>query len=194
MTIRRLSQIAAGGAVALLALGAGAAAEAGAASTVPCSGQAALVAAINAANTAGGGTINLAAGCDYALTAADNGENGLPVVTTRIAVNGSGATIDGMGTVRVFEVDGPGGNLSLQDVTITGGSADIGGGIENVGGAVTLNHSQVTGNAATQAGGGIASATFDPSSVATLTINNSSVSDNQQTDGRPTTAWVAAGS
>ena len=117
------------------------------------------------------------------LTAADNGENGLPVVTTRLAVNGNGATIDGTGTVRVLEVDGPGGNLSLPDVTITGGSADIGGGIANVGGAVTLNHSQVTGNAATQAGGGIASATFDPSSVATLTINNSSVSDNQQTDG-----------
>jgi hypothetical protein len=39
----------------------------------------------------------------------------------------------------------------------------------------------VTGNTALVAGGGIASATFDPSSVAKLTLNQSTVSDNQQT-------------
>ena len=49
-----------------------------------------------------------------------------------------------------------------------------------------LNHSQVTGNTATQAGGGIASATFDPSSVAKLTLNNSAVTGNSQT-ARPLT-------
>ena len=151
--------------------------------TVPCTNQGALVAAVNAANAAGGGTINLAAGCHYGLTSADNGENGLPMVTTRITVNGNGATIDGTGAVRVFEVDGPGGNLSVQTVTITGGSAEIGGGIENAGGTVTLNHSRVSGNTASQAGGGIASATFDPSSVARLTLNNSTVTGNQQTLG-----------
>ena len=152
---------------------------------VPCSGQAALVAAVNAANAAGGGTINLTPGCHYALTSADNGENGLPVISTRIFVNGNGATIDGTNTVRVFEVDGPGGNLSLQAATITGGAADNGGGIENVGGTVTLNLSQVTGNTATQAGGGIASATFDPSSVAKLTLNLSRVTDNTPDRQRP---------
>ena len=147
---------------------------------VPCTGQA-LVGAINAANAAGGGTINLTPGCDYALTSVDNGENGLPVVATRIGVNGNGATINGTNTVRVFEVDGPGGNLTLNNLTVTGGAADIGGGIENPGGTVTLNHSQVTGNTATGAGGGIASATFDPSSVARLTLNNSEVTNNHQT-------------
>ena len=117
---------------------------------VPCT-QAALVAAINAANAAGGGTINLASGCHYSLSSADNRENGLPVVTTRICVNGNGATIDGTNTVRVFEVDGPGGNLTLNNLTVTGGSPrTFGGGIENIGGTVTLNHSQVTGNTATQ--------------------------------------------
>ena len=110
---------------------------------MPCS-SAALIAAITAANTAGGGAINLAPRCHYALTAAVSGEDGLPPVTTRIAVNGNGATIDGTGAVRVFEVDGPGGNLSLTNVTITGGSADNGGGIENAGGTVTLNFSTVT--------------------------------------------------
>ncbi len=148
---------------------------------VPCTGQGALVAAINAANAAGGGVINLTPGCHYALKSVDNGENGLPVVTSRIVVNGNGATINGTHRVRVFEVDGPGGNLSLVAATIRGGSADIGGGIENVGGTVTLTFSQVTRNTASQAGGGIASATFDPSSVANLTLNLSRVTDNRQT-------------
>jgi hypothetical protein len=160
---------------------------------VPCS-SGALIAAITAANAAGGGTISLAPGCTYPLTSADNGENGLPVVTTRIGVNGNGATIAGNnGSFRIWEVDGPGGNLSLQSVTITGGSADIGGGIENVGGTVTLNHSQVTGNAATQAGGGIASATFDPASVAKLTLNNSAVTSNKQTAGPATADSLGGG-
>src|SRR5689334_9859299 len=172
-----------GAAILLGGLLAATPAQAAAAGSVPCS-PAALIAAITAANTAGGGTINLAAGCTYRLTSADNGENGLPVITTRIGVNGNGATIAGNSSdFRIFEVDGPGGNLSLQNVTITGGSADIGGGIENAGGTLTLNHSQVTGNAATIAGGGITSATFDPSSVAKLTLNNSSVSNNAQTAG-----------
>ena len=82
----------------------------------------------------------------------------------------------------MFEVDGPGGNLTLNNVTVTGGSAtDFGGGIANIGGVVTLNHSQVTRNMAAEAGGGIASATFDPASVAKLTLNNSAVTDNSQT-------------
>ena len=179
MRVGGLSRAVAAGAVALVAVAAlSTGASAGGPSSVPCN-QAALVAAINAANTAGGGTVNLTAGCDYALTTADNGENGLPIVTTGISVNGNGATIDGTGSVRIFEVDGP-GSLSLQNVTLTGGSADIGGAIENVGGTVTLNHSDVHGNAAAVAGGGIASATFDPSSVAKLTLNNSSVNGNQQ--------------
>ncbi len=35
---------------------------------VPCSGQSALVAAINTANGSGGGVLNLATGCTYTLT------------------------------------------------------------------------------------------------------------------------------
>jgi hypothetical protein len=172
----------AGIAAGVTALGLGSAGFAAVQTNVPCSAKAAgLVAAINAANSGGGGTINLAAGCDYSLTTPDNGENGLPVVTSVIAVNGNGATIDGTGSVRILEVDGPGGSLSLQNVTLTGGSADFGGAIANVGGSVSLNHSQVTGNTATQVGGGIVSATFDPSSVARLTLNNSSVNGNHQT-------------
>jgi hypothetical protein len=50
-----------------------------------------------------------------------------------------------------------------------------------MGGKVALDHSRVTGNTATVAGGGIASATFDSSSVAALTLRHSSVSGNHQT-------------
>ena len=174
-----------GGAALLLAGFLAAPAQAASGASVPCS-SAALIAAITAANTAGGGTINLASGCHYQLTSAVSGEDGLPPIGTAIGVNGNGATIDGTGSVRVLEVDSP-GNLSLQNVTITGGSADIGGGIANLGGTVTLNHSQVTGNTAALAGGGIASATFDPSSVAKLTLNNSAVTGNSQTDPPPNT-------
>ena len=95
-------------------------------------------------------------------------------------MNGNGATIDGTHAVHVFKVDSPSGNLSLNNVTITGGSADIGGGIRKSGGTVTLNFSTVTGNTAAQAGGGITSATFDPSSVATLTLNFSRVTGDTQ--------------
>jgi hypothetical protein len=172
-------------AVALLSVGGAAAKPPPPPLNVPCTGQA-LVDAINAANSAGGGTLNLAAGCSYDLAGPDNGENGLPVVISPINVNGHGATItniaDNSVSFRIFEVDGPGGNLTLKDVTITGGSAqDFGGGIANFGGGVTLDHSQVTNNSAPVVGGGIANATFDPSSVATLTLDHSSVSDNQQT-------------
>ena len=150
---------------------------------VPCSsGATGLIAAINAANGGGGGTISLAPGCTYALTTPDNGENGLPVVVTPISVFGNGATITGSGAVRIFEVDGPGGNLSLRNVTLTGGSAsDFGGAIFNSSGTVTLNQSVVTGNSAVTAGGGIASGTFGPN-TASLTLNGSA-GDEQQKSG-----------
>jgi hypothetical protein len=149
---------------------------------VSCS-QAALVAAIDAANSGGGGTLSLAHGCHYQLTVSpDSSENGLPPITSAITIVGNHATIDGTNSFRAFEVDGPGGNLSISQLTITGGSAqDFGGGIANLGGTVSLDHTQVIRNSAGIAGGGIASATFDPSSVATLIVRDSSVSHNQQT-------------
>jgi len=52
------------------------AAQASTGVSVPCSGAgggpAGLIAAIKSANSSGGATINLAAGCTYALTAANN--------------------------------------------------------------------------------------------------------------------------
>jgi predicted outer membrane repeat protein len=179
---------------ALLAVGAASGKPPGPPTNVACSQQA-LVDAINAANTAGGGTLNLAHGCDYQLTMSpDDSENGLPAITSKITINGNHATIDGTDSFRIFEVDGPGGNLSARDLTITGGSVeDFGGGIANIGGTVSLDHTQVIGNSAGAAGGGIASATFSPESVATLTLRNSFVNDNQQTSDDPDTALGGGG-
>ncbi len=98
MKIAALLKLASGTSAALVGLSVGTpmtAYAAPASNNVPCTGQTALRTAIDAANAAGGGTINLSPGCDYPLTAPDNGENGLPVIMTGIGVNGNGATIDG---------------------------------------------------------------------------------------------------
>jgi hypothetical protein len=199
MDTRRLMLAGTGALLALAMLPAGAAA-AGTGVSVPCSrpggGAAGLIAAINAANAAGGGTINLVAGCTYQLTTADNtspmlGGNGLPVITSPVTLNGSGTTIAGNDTsFRILQVSGT-GNLTVQGLTITGGStATMGGGILNLEGTFTLNHSRVTGNTADggamSAGGGIASGTLGTGPLGTTTLNASQVTGN-------TTAGSAGG-
>ena len=184
--------VAAVGGGLVLALGAGPAAQASTTVSVPCSGPAGgtarLIAAISAANSTGGATINLAAGCTYQLTAANNtsptlGGNGLPVITSPITLNGPGTTIAGNGsTFRILEVSAT-GNLTVQGLTITGGTTQgMGGGILNLEGTLTLNHSQVTGNAAQggpmSSGGGIASGTMGTGPLGTTTLNASQVSGN----------------
>src|SRR5262249_7990990 len=151
MKLTTLVKLALGSGVGLAALMV--APTAASAATVPCT-QDARAAAINAANNAGGGVINLASGCDYALTSADNGENGLPAVITQIGVNGNGATIDGTGAVRVFEVDGPGGTLSAQNVTITGGAAFLRGGDFNKRGTGAFDDTTGGGHTPPHAAGG----------------------------------------
>jgi len=180
--------------VALLSVTAASGTAPGPATNVACSQQA-LVDAINAANTAGGGTLNLAHGCDYQLTSSpDDTENGLPAITSSITINGNSATIDGTNSFRDLEVDGPTGSLSARDLTITGGSvSDFGGGIANIGGTVSLDHTLVTGNSAASAGGGIASASFSPGVPASLTLRNSWVNDNQQTSDDPDVALGGGG-
>jgi hypothetical protein len=69
---------------------------------VPCKASA-LIAAISAANSHGGATISLGSRCTYHLTAANNtdpmlGATGLPVITSRITLNGFHTTIAGCDT------------------------------------------------------------------------------------------------
>jgi hypothetical protein len=177
---------------AILLLAAVPAAQASTGATVPCSGPgggpAGLIAAINTANASGGAMVNLAAGCTYALTAANNtnpmlGDNGLPVITSRIILNGFRTTIAGNDTsFRILMVTGS-GNLTLQGLTVTGGhTGGLGGGIFNLEGTLTLDHSEVTGNASEgammSAGGGIASGTLGTGPLGTTTLNFSQVNGN----------------
>jgi hypothetical protein len=181
--------LAMGSVLAALIIGAAGIASAGSARIVPCSGPgggaAGLAAAITAANSSGGATINLAPGCTYHLTTASTsnamfGDTGLPVISSRITLNGFHTTIAGNhSTFRILLVMGPAGKLTLQGLTITGGSTPgPGGGILNLEGALVLNHSRVTGNASAGGGGGIASGTAGTVPAGTAVLNFSRVDHN----------------
>ena len=124
-----------------------------------------LFAAIQAANSSGGShTITLSE--DIALSAA------LPPITGEINIEGGGHSISGVGIYRIFDVAG--GTLVINDLTMTRGSAEIGGAIRLRNGAqVTIENSALSDNAATH-GGAIATS----SSSDRLTINSSSFSGN----------------
>jgi hypothetical protein len=118
-----------------------------AAVSVPCS-ETALVGAINTANAApGDDTLNLAAGCTYQLTSshgsAGHGDDGLPVITSVIALVGTPNIITRAGGIfRIAEVSST-GNLTLTRVTLDNGSTPNtagGGGVLNRG-AVTFTSS-----------------------------------------------------
>jgi predicted outer membrane repeat protein len=111
---------------------------------VPCS-ESALVAAINTANsTAAADTLNLAAGCTYRLTSSHGGVgNGLPVITSTIALVGTPNIITrSAGLFRIAEVSST-GNFTLTRVRLDNGSTlGSGGGVLNRG-AVTFTSGDV---------------------------------------------------
>ncbi|MDH6127451.1 hypothetical protein [Kitasatospora sp. GP82] len=147
----------------------------------------ALKGAINRANAAGGGTLELAHHCTYTLKAPDNDSNGLPVITSRITIDGNDATIqrDPMATpFRIFEIagppltgpTGPAGDLTAKDLTIKGGNltdfSDTGAGVRvDAGGTLRLTDSTVTGNTNVGQGGGI-------SNLGRTVLVHSTVTDN----------------
>ena len=130
-----------------------------------CSGTtgdpASLASAIDQANASlGPDTIELGAGCQYLLTAVNNGwygPNGLPAIASDVTIDGHGATIARSPTAPKFRFffvgadpanpntddyvsPGP-GRLTLRDVTLIGGLAkggdsDLGGGGGGMGGAI----------------------------------------------------------
>jgi hypothetical protein len=128
-----------------------------------------LIAAINAANAAGGSnTITLAAGKTFSLTAVNNtahGPTGLPVVMGNLTIIGNGDTISRTASghgFRLFDVSAF-GSLTLENLTLTGGLAEsyqdvpgrvgdgVGGAILNSG-TLTLSAVTVTGNSAVGSG------------------------------------------
>jgi hypothetical protein len=119
-----------------------------------------LITAIQTLNADGGGTIELASGGLYSVPAASDwwyGPNAFPAISSAIVINGNGATLQSIWEsagsptpFRFFYVSGgfstlPAGNLTLQNLTLTGGLAqggsggygmEAGGGGAGMGGAI----------------------------------------------------------
>jgi hypothetical protein len=136
------------------ALAAPAAAQASAAlpgpAVVPCSSSD-LVTAINRANSARSAVLLLSRGCNYVLTTAAAGNDGLPPVTGRIIlIGGHGTQISrasAAGPFRILEV-AAGGALTLANLTVANGKLDgpnNGGGILDLG-TLALRNVRLTGN------------------------------------------------
>ena len=150
--------------------------------------------AITAANTntatggcpagSGADTIELPAGATITLTAVDNyneGENGLPSITSEITINGNGATIERSSFVatpefRIFHVSA---ELILSNVSVVNGDANgiygFGGGLFiAVGATVLLTDITVSGNTVNLGGGGIASSGADKVTLTNCIVNGNS--------------------
>ena len=106
------------------------------AAQIDVGGGCTLVDAITAANRdtptggcpAGGGTdtLILPAGSNQTLSSVDNdtyGPTGLPLITSAIVIDGNGSTIGRVPATPEFRIlaIGSGGDLTLQEATVTGG-------------------------------------------------------------------------
>lgn len=143
-----------------------------------------LIAAIDSANlTPAADTITLTSNIlltDVHNTTYGGGANGLPVVTSKITIEGDFNTV-GRDTAdpdlfRIFAV-GKDGDLTLHQTGVTGGDAEVGGGIASLG-KLTLNDSYVAGNYAEGFGGGIANFGGYNANSPTLTITESAIVGN----------------
>jgi hypothetical protein len=168
------------------------------AATIKVGGACTLVNAINAANNAGtaGGTcargstgadtIVLPSNSTQLLKTVNNatlyGASGLPTIRSVITIDGNRSTIKRAPTAPAFRILSVGetGALTLLDTTVTGGraedetvpSGDNGGGVFAPfysSGGLTLRNATISGNTASEEGGGI---------FGRVTLTNSTVSGN----------------
>jgi predicted outer membrane repeat protein len=99
-----------------------------------------------------------------------------------------GLTVSGGGLSRVFQVD-PGVTASISALTITGGSADRGAGLDaNEGSTIVLNDCTISGNSAGVVGGGLDSYAAATLTNCTFSGNSAGLSGGglQSTDGTVT--------
>jgi hypothetical protein len=76
------------------------------------------------------------------------------ILTKGLTLKGNpAATLDGNDLGPALSIDTPGKAVHLVGLTITGGTASLGGGIDKADGSLTLNRVDVTGNLATGASG-----------------------------------------
>jgi hypothetical protein len=148
-----------------------------------------LVSAIKTANSTNG-TVTLASGCTYTLTAANNttdGGTGLPVITGKVTIQGAGATIKrstagGTPAFRLFDVASA-GHLTLSSMTLSNGLANngvTGGGAIASHGTLSVTNATFTGNSAPAATGTSGGAI---NSSGTLTVTTSTFTGNTAQEG-----------
>ncbi|HEY1371394.1 MAG TPA: right-handed parallel beta-helix repeat-containing protein [Candidatus Binatia bacterium] len=103
------------------------------------------------------------------------GATGLPVIESAITVAGNHAKIARSKKAPAFRLlaVAASGDLTLEDVTLSGGSATKGGAILNYG-SLAINASTISGNSATS-GGGI----YSRGAAAALVIRDSVISKNE---------------
>ena len=168
---------------------------------VAASDEAGFVAAVAAANDEGtnpGADTIVLTNSTFSFLTYDNpgdyGYNALPVITSEIVIEGNGSTIErGAGATqdfRFFQLTSS-GSLTIEDATISGGTADVGGAIFNsggisgsdTGGTLTLTNSTLSGNSAAALGGAIfnGGGVMDSSMGGTVTLNHSTLSGNNAT-------------
>ena len=150
------------------------------------SGPGSLRQAILNANTiAGANTITFAGVFTDATPDIITLTSGELTITDSLTIQGTGAnllTISGNNNSRIFNFDGAGANtFNLSGLTITGGNADFGGGIRGQiseeGDTLNIDEVVVTGNTATNSGGGISIVGLPPV-TSFFNISNSTISNN----------------
>jgi CSLREA domain-containing protein len=152
--------------------------------TIAGNGLCTLREAIQSANNAGNGDCGANSSADDTVTFSVSGtitlSAPLPTIISgqgKLAIDGGGnITISGNDSVKVFIVD-TGGDLTLQNLTVTKGKTIFGGGaIDNFNGTVTVSNSTFFSNSA---GSGGAISNFDGA----VTINSSTFSGNSAAFG-----------
>ncbi|WP_244199782.1 hypothetical protein [Amycolatopsis thailandensis] len=148
---------------------------------VPCDTGALIQAIAEANSTTTPDTLSLAANCVYTLTAVADAahEAGLPAIREKLTINGNHATIARAKDAPQFRILSNRGDLTLDKVTITGGHAPDGIGVDSYGyaksgssgggirnwGPLTITDSVISGNiAGSGAPGGDATATTEAGS------------------------------
>jgi hypothetical protein len=156
--------------------------------TNPPTNQMTLRSAVLAANAHFGGVIALPAG-DYTLAIAgieDAAASGDLDITSNIIVVGAGAgatVIDAAGLDRVFHVLS-GGSLTLRGLTVTGGSAQTGGGVRaDAGSNLELVEIAVAGNQAIDSGGGVYTAATQTTLLDSVITANSATGNSNPSSG-----------
>jgi len=92
-------------------------------------------------------------------------------LTAALTIQGSGQTIDANKLSRVLYAKSS--TLTISSLTLTGGSASLGGGVYATNSTVTLSYSAVSGNSSSQGGGGV-----EANNSSAVTLTSSSVSGN----------------